>query len=148
MCFILLFFTHPKSNFAYSSFSWEALGAPVRDSVLNVPQPINCISIAGGFSFSDIALIYRLRTSASFIGLPALHLLLATHKWVCHKPTLCKGRWHFCKKMTEGLHIHFNYFKIHFPLLYNPSVNFVDSSLYTREPYHHQFSSQAGILYV
>ena len=32
-----------------------------------------------------------------------MHLLLATRKRVSQKPPLCKGRWHFREKMTEGL---------------------------------------------
>ncbi len=44
------------------------------------------------------------------------------------KPPLCKGRWHFRKKMTEGLCVS----KLSY---YNPSVACGASSLYTREAF-------------
>ena len=53
-----------------------------------------------------------------------------------HKPPLCKGRWLFRKKMTEGLLLTplcLLPFVISFNI-HNPSVSFADSSLYTREP--------------
>ena len=55
------------------------------------------------FIFGHSPKHYWLSTSALGIGLPAMHLLLATRKRVSPKPPLCKGRWHFRKKMTEGL---------------------------------------------
>ena len=51
------------------------------------------------------------------------------------EPPLCKGRWHFRKKMTEGLSKKQNFSKN------NPSVSFADSSLYTREPFPQKYSA-------
>ena len=46
------------------------------------------------------------------------------------KPPLCKGRWHFREKMTEGLAVSAKV------LFTNPSVSLtLNSSLYTREPF-------------
>ena len=52
-------------------------------------------------------------------------------------PPLCKGRWHFLRKMTEGLLLTspFPFFVISVAFD-NPSVSFTDSSLYTREPFN------------
>ena len=44
---------------------------------INIP-PYN----GGYFIFGHSPTLYWLRTSALFIGLPAMQLLLATHKWV------------------------------------------------------------------
>ena len=50
-------------------------------------------------------------------------------------PPLCKGRWHFRKKMTEGLFPVKPRFSCMQDLFDNPSVTCGDSSLYTREPF-------------
>ena len=51
-------------------------------------------------------------------------------------PPLCKGSWHFRKKMTEGLLLT-PPFVIPFNII-NPSVSHsLDSSLYTREPFRY-----------
>ena len=60
------------------------------------------------FIFGHSPILYWLRTSAFFIGLPATHLLLATHKWVVINRLPCaKGA--VKRSETEGLYYYFSF---------------------------------------
>ena len=62
------------------------------------------VHITGGISVSGIALIL-LATHKCVMYWPASHALVTYTRssGTKIKPPLCKGRWHFRKKMTEGL---------------------------------------------
>ena len=68
---------------------------------IKIPRSMNR---TGGISFSGKTL--------NVIGYAGVRRVLACQSYICyllpvnwfhHKPPLCKGRWHFRKKMTEGL---------------------------------------------
>ena len=69
------------------------------------------------FIFGYNPTLYRLRTSASFIGLPAMQILLATHKWVLFKHCNLLRYWIFFNTLKSCDILYFFVFFKLFPAL-------------------------------